>query len=105
MKTANSSLSLLPTQELQDMIESYEVFPYEEDDATIDRIFGQIVDSLIEPDEIISKKWMSYVNFLAEAFDSIEEKIKIVVNESSFGDTGSSKYNGYFHTKAADQVK
>ena len=46
-----------------------------------------------------------YTELMAIVNNGKSEKIKIVVNESSFGDTGSSKYNGYFHTKAADQVK
>lgn len=46
-----------------------------------------------------------YTELMAVVNNGKSEKIKVVVNESSFRESGSSKYNGYFHTKAADQVK
>ena len=45
-----------------------------------------------------------YDKFMKLINNGKSEKIKIVVNQSSFSEYGNAKYQGYFHTKAANQI-
>ena len=46
-----------------------------------------------------------YTSFFKLINNGKAEKIKFVVSESDFSEYGNSKYQGYFHTKPADNIK
>jgi hypothetical protein len=46
-----------------------------------------------------------YDEFIKLINNGKSEKIKIVVNESSFSEYGNAKYQGHFHTKSASQIQ
>lgn len=82
MKNANSSASLLPSHELEEMVDGYVDFPYEWDKDTEIRIVTKLEQFLIEPDKRITKKWKEYVDLMAEQIDEVKKPYKIIVDYS-----------------------
>lgn len=81
MKVANINAALIPSHELEAMVDEYEEFPYSDDEAYIDAIETVIEQSLLSPNSKIYEQRSGYIDLLAEYFDS-DKPITIVVDYS-----------------------